>query len=146
MEIRQVFFKDKYWNKLIDFVKKSSWRESPIIAEHWEKNDYLDWERIFIAVESDNIIGHCSLNSKDSVPDVEYTPYIQSVFVNEQFRGKRISEKMINYTINYAKTIGSKKVYIVSDQKNLYEKYGFEKIDEKNDYRGELQSIFMKNI
>jgi hypothetical protein len=27
MEIRQVFYKDEYWDKLIYFVKKSSWRE-----------------------------------------------------------------------------------------------------------------------
>jgi predicted N-acetyltransferase YhbS len=146
MEIRQVFYKDENWDKLIDFVKNSSWRESPIIAKHWEKNIFLDWERIFVAFENNNIIGHCSFNKTDTIPDVEYTPYIQSVFVNEQFRGKRISEILIQYAINYAKTLGYKKVYIVSEHKNLYEKYGFVKIDEKNDYRGELQGIFIREI
>ena len=146
MEIKQVFYKDENWAKLIDFVKNSSWRESPIIAKNWEENNYLDWERIFVAMENNNIIGHCSLNNIDSVPNVEYKPYIQAVFVNEHFRGKRISEKMINSAINYAKTLGFDKVYIVSDHKNFYEKYGFEKIEEKNDYRGELQSIFFRKI
>jgi len=146
MEIKQVFYIDENWAKLIDFVKNSSWRESPIIAKNWEENNYLDWERIFVAIENNNIVGHCSLNEKDSVPNVEYTPYIQAVFVNEQYRGNRISEKMINSAIEYAKTLGFDKVYIVSDHKNFYEKYGFEKIDEKNDYRGELQSIFFKKI
>ena len=146
MEIKQVFFKDENWDKLIDFVKKSSWRESPIIAKNWEENNYLDWERIFAAIENNNIIGHCSLNNIDAVPDAEYTPYIQAVFVNEKFRGNRISEKMINSAIEYAKTLGFKNVYIVSDHKNFYEKYGFAKVDEKNDYKGELQSIFCKKI
>ena len=146
MEIRQVFYKDENWDKLIDFVKNSSWRESPIIAEYWEKNNFLDWERIFVAFENNKIIGHCSFNKKDTIPDAEYTPYIHSVFVNEQFRGNRISEKLILYAINYAKTLEYKKVYIVSEHKNFYEKYGFKKIDEKNDYRGELQGIFIKEI
>jgi len=146
MEIKQVFYNDENWAKLINFVKNSSWRESPIIAKNWEEVKYLDWERIFVAIENNNIVGHCSLNEKDSVPNVEYTPYIQAVFVNEQYRGNRISEKMINSAIEYAKTLGFDKVYIVSDHKNFYEKYGFEKIDEKNDYRGELQSIFFKKI
>ena len=146
MEIKQVFYNDENWAKLINFVKNSSWRESPIIAKNWEEVKYLDWERIFVAIENNNIVGHCSLNEKDSVPNVEYTPYIQAVFVNEQYRGNRISEKMINSAIEYAKTLGFDKVYIVSDHRNFYEKYGFEKIDEKNDYRGELQSIFFKKI
>jgi len=137
---------DEHWDKLIDFVKKSSWRESPIIAKNWEENDYLDWERIFVAVENNHIIGHCSLNEKDSVPEVEYTPYIQSIYVNEQFRGKRVSEKLILSAISYAKTLDFKEVYIVSDLCNFYEKYGFIKIDEKNDYRGEKQNIFMRKI
>jgi N-acetylglutamate synthase-like GNAT family acetyltransferase len=146
MEIRQVFYKDEYWDKLIDFVKNSSWRESPIIAKNWEENKFLDWERIFVAIENNNIAGHCSLNERDSVPDAKYTPYIQAVFVNEQFRGKRLSEKLILSAMSYAKTLGFEKVYIVSDHKNFYEKYGFIKIDEGNDYRGELQSIFVQKI
>jgi len=143
MEIIQVRYNDINWGKLIEFVQKSSWRESPIIAKNWLENNYLDWERIFAAIENGNIAGHCSLNEKDSIPDVEYTPYIQSVFVNEQFRGDGLSEKLILHAMSYAKTLGFKKVYIVSDHKNFYEKYGFKKIDEKNDYRGEPQSIFM---
>jgi len=146
MEIKQILYKDKNWDKLIEFVKKSSWRESPIIAKNWEENNYLDWERIFMAVENNSIVGHCSLNEKDSVPDVEYTPYIQSIFVNEQFRGNRISEKLILHAMSYAKTLGFEKVYIVSDHKNFYEKYGFMKIDEKNDYRGESQGIFVHDL
>ena len=146
MEIRQIFYKDEYWHKLIDFAKKSSWRESPIIAQNWEENNYLDWERIFALIENNNIIGHCSLNNKDSIPDLEYTPYIQSIYIDEKFRGNRLSEKLISKAVSYAKTLGFKKVYIVSDHINFYEKYGFEKIGEKNDYRGELQNIFTKII
>ena len=142
MEIKQVLYDDENWKKLIDFVNKSSWRESPIIAKNWEEYSYLEWERIFVAFDNNNIIGHCSLNERDSIPDVEYKPYIQSVFVNEQFRGKRIGEKLILHAIDYAKTLGFGKVYIISDLNNLYEKYGFVKIDEKIDYRGELQNIY----
>ena len=108
MEIKQVLFNDENWKKLIDFVKGSSWSESPIIAKNWEEYNYLEWERIFAAFENDNIIGHCSFNNVDCVPDVDYTPYIQSVFVNENYRGRRVSEKLINTAIEYAKSLGFK--------------------------------------
>ena len=120
------------------------YRLHSVLRQVLYKDEY--WERIFVAIENNNIAGHCSLNEKDSVPDVEYTPYIQAVFVNEQFRGKRLSEKLILCAMSYAKTLGFEKVYIVSDHKNFYEKYGFIKIDEGNDYRGELQSIFVQKI
>jgi len=146
MEIKQVLFNDENWKKLIEFVKSSSWSESPIIAKNWEKYNYLEWERIFAAFENDNIIGHCSFNSVDCVPDVDYTPYIQSVFVNEKYCGKRVSEKLINTAIEYAKSLGFKEVYIVSGHINFYEKYGFIKMDEKKEYRGVLQGIYRKEI
>jgi len=146
MEIKQVLFNDENWRKLIDFVKSSTWSESSIIAKNWEEYNYLEWERIFAAFENDNIIGHCSFNNVDCVPDVDYTPYIQSVFVNENYRGKRVSEKLINTAIEYAKSLGFKEVYMISGHINFYEKYGFIKIDEKKEYRGVLQSIYRNEI
>lgn len=38
------------------------------------------------------------------------------------------------YLMNYAKSIGFEKVYLVSGENGLYEKYGFIKIDDKKDY------------
>jgi len=146
MEIKQVLYNNENWKKLIDFVKSSSWSESPIIAKNWEEYNYLEWERIFAAFEDNNIIGHCSFNNVDCVPDVDYTPYIQSVFVNENYRGKRVSEKLIKTAIEYAKSLEFKEVYIVSGHINFYEKYGFLKIDEKKEYRGVLQGIYRKEI
>lgn len=43
------------------------------------------------------------------------------MFVGEEYRGNRLSQK----------TIGFDKVYMVSDCENLYEKYGFHVIDRK---------------
>ena len=146
MEIKQVLFNDENWKKLIDFVKSSSWSESPIITKNCEEYNYLDWERIFAAFENDNIIGHCSLNNVDCVPNVDYKPYIQSVFVKKNYRGKRVSEIMLNIAIEYAKSLGFKEVYIVSGHINFYEKYGFTIIDEKKEYRDVLQGIYRKEI
>ena len=38
---------------------------------------------------------------------------------------------MIRYALKYARGLGFDRVYLVSDHENLYEKYGFVKIDEK---------------
>ena len=86
---------------------------------------------IFVAFEDNHIVAYCTLTKTDCIPNVPYTPYIGYMFVGEQYRGRRISQKLINFVLEYAKGLHFNKVYLVSDHINLYEKYGFIKIDEK---------------
>lgn len=105
---------------------------------------FSDWERVFVALDSDHIAGYCALAKTDCIPDIPYTPYIGFVFVGEQYRGNRLSEKLILSASAYAKGLGFDKVYLVSDHVNLYEKYGFVKIDEKEAPWGAIETIFMQ--
>ena len=54
-----------------------------------------------------------------------------------------MSEKLIFSALQYAKELRFDKVYLVSDHINLYEKYGFIKIDEKLAPWGNMETIFM---
>jgi len=76
------------------------------------------------------------------IPDIPYTPYIGFVFVGERYRGKRLSGKLILSALAYAKELGFDQAYLISDHVNLYEKYGFVKIDEKEAPWGAMQSIY----
>jgi hypothetical protein len=53
---------------------------------------------------------------------------------------------MINEVEKYAKTLNFEKLYIVSDHKWLYEKYWFEKCNEKVDELGRTETIFLREI
>ncbi len=57
-----------------------------------------------------------------------FSPFIGFVFVDENYRGKRISETLIKKVIEYANELGYENIYIMSGEQGLYEKYGFEKI------------------
>ena len=57
-----------------------------------------------------------------------------------------MSNPMINEVAKYAKTLNFEKLYIVSDHKWLYEKYWFEKCDEKVDDLGRVETIFFREI
>jgi len=65
------------------------------------------------------------------------------MFVGENFRGNRISEKLILRALEYAKELEFEKVYLVSDQINLYEKYNFVKIEERFDLWGNKEKIYI---
>lgn len=68
------------------------------------------------------------------------------MFVDEEYRGNRLSQQLIQYAIDYLKTVGFDKVYIVSDHENLYEKYGFSVIDHKIALWGSEEKIYMQKF
>jgi N-acetylglutamate synthase-like GNAT family acetyltransferase len=146
MEIKQIFPNDELWQKLIDYGKNCSWKAGSYFAKQMEENKFIEWERVFVAIDGNNIAGFCTFVKNDCIPDVKYTPYISCIFVGEQYRGQRLSEKMILTVIEYAKEVKFNEVYIVSNHINLYEKNGFIKIDEKRDYWNNFEKIYKKII
>lgn len=111
-----------------------------------EENEFSSWEKIFVVTNNDKIIWFCTFTKEDWIPDCDYSPFVWFIFVDENYRWKRISEKMINEVEKYAKTLNFKKLYIVSDHKGLYEKYWFKKCDEKIDELWRVETIFCKDI
>ena len=56
MEIKFLTTKDNLWDRLIDYANSCDWEAGPILAKKMEENNFLDWERVFIATENDKII------------------------------------------------------------------------------------------
>lgn len=136
----------QYWKETIEFAENCSWIAGPHLAECMRKNEFRDWESVFVSIIDDKIVGYCTIAEKDFYPENRYSPWISSVFVDEKFRGNRISKKMIEEVLKYAKTIGFKKAYIPTDMEGFYEKYGFEYIDQLKNYLGNMDNILEYNI
>ncbi|RBL89415.1 GNAT family N-acetyltransferase [Chitinophaga flava] len=142
MEIRTLKFGDDLWNPIIEYAQNCSWKAGPVLAKQMQENVFIDWQRVFAAYEGQHIAGYCTITETDVIPSVSYTPYIGFVFVGEEYRGQRLSEQMIKFALAYAKNVGFKEVYLVSREKGLYEKYGFVKIDQKENSTGYDDQIF----
>lgn len=135
--------KSKIWIDVIKYAKKCSWKAGPYLAHLMQNNVFSDWERVIVGLYENEIASYCTLTKKDSIPEIEYSPFIGFVFVGEQFRGKRVSERMIQFALSYARSIRFRKVYLISGEIGLYEKYGFEKIEDRRDIsRNSIEQIF----
>lgn len=143
MQIESLTYSDKLWQAVAEYAQNCSWKAGGNLAKQIKEGQFSDWERVFVALDDDQIAGYCTFAKTDCIPDVSYTPYIGFMFVGEQYRGQRLSEKLILSVLTYAKELGFEKVYLVSDHVNLYEKYGFLKIDEKEAPWGAIETIFM---
>lgn len=146
IEVRKVVRTDALWSRLADYAQSCSWIAGPHLAGMLRENRFSDWEAVFAAMDGERIVGFCTFLKTDYYPENRYWPWISSIFVDEQYRGRRISGLMIEKAIEYAKEQGFDKVYIPSDMTGFYEKYGFELIDRLVNYGGDEDNVFMKRI
>ena len=147
MEITVITNGHPLWDQTISFAETCSWKAGPYLAKKMRNNEFAEVERVIVATENDSPVGYCTFSLKDELPeDSEYSPFIGFVFVDENCRGKRISEKMIAAALDYAESNGYETVYILSGESGLYEKYGFEKIRDVGTIYGTVDHLFQKGV
>ncbi|MBQ6212557.1 MAG: GNAT family N-acetyltransferase [Ruminococcus sp.] len=136
MEIYTMTNTHEKWGITAAFAEKCTWRAGKRLSELMCSNFFKERERVFAAFEDGEPVGFCTLSEKDELdPKYPYSPLIGFVFVDEVHRGRRISGRMIEKVLEYAKSIGYDKAFVMSGEKGLYEKYGFE-------YMGDFESIY----
>lgn len=137
---------DNMWEKVRQFAANCSWGAGKSLSQNMSDNTFTDWERVIVALYENNIAGYCTVAKSDCISNVPYTPYIGYLFVDEKYRGHRLSQKLISYAMSYLRTLNFSQVFLVSDHENLYEKYGFKVIDKKPAPWGEMEKIYMREL
>ena len=133
--------------EFLHFVENCSWTE---VRDHiaglirnWE---FTDWETMFAAVKDGKIIGMASLLKTDYYPLPEIFPWVSCVFVEKEFRGDRISGKLIDAANRYAKEQGFTKTYIPTEYTGLYERYGYTYVKDIVNYGGGTDRLYEKEL
>ena len=130
---------------LLEFVKNFSWdavKEHTIhIIKNWE---FEEWETPFVAMVSGHIVGMVTIMKTDYYPLPEIYPWVSTLFVSEEYRGNKISKKLVDYANEYAKSIGFDRTYIPTEHIGLYEKYGYCYIKDIVNYGGETDRLYVK--
>lgn len=146
-EIKKVDRNTELADELVRFVENFSWEE---VREHtlqvlrnWE---FSEWETMFVAVADNQIVGMASIAKTDYYPLPEIYPWVSSVFVAEEYRGHRISEKLIEAVNQYAKSLGFKETYIPSEHIGLYEKYGYHYVRDIVNYGNGIDRLYVKQL
>lgn len=111
------------------------------------ENEFKEWERVCAVCVNGKVAGFSTFTEKDELSEqYDFTPFIGFAFVDEQFRGRRLSELMIQSIISYAKELGYEKVYIMSGEIGLYEKYGFAKLGDYETIYGSKDQLFVQPV
>ena len=146
MNIHIIKKTDSLWIPVAEYAETCSWDACGKMAAFMREGRFNDWERIFIAEENGNFMGFCALLTPKGFPGSEYTPLLKWLFVDEKYRGQRISQKLIEVASEYSKNLGYGQIFLTTWHKGLYEKYGFIKIRDKEVRDGYFEGVYAKNI
>jgi len=137
----------KEWKNVEKQVSQVSWVAGKSLAQKMCTNDFSDWEKVIIGKNEDGaLISFCVVSKEDGLNDKSISPFIGYVFVSEEYRGNRLSEKLLQQAESYLRTEDFKSVYIVSGEDGLYEKYGYKKIGNCKTIYGHDENLFEKQL
>ncbi len=147
LQIRKVDKDTDLAAELIRFVETFSWEE---VKEHTLQNlrdwVFTDWETMFAAIADGKIVGMGAIAKTDYYPLPEIFPWVSCLFVSEDYRGRRISQKLIDHANSYAKALGFERTYIPSEHVGLYEKYGYRYLKDIVNYGGGTDRLYVKEL
>ena len=75
-------------------------------------------------VDKDTLIGFISLFKHDDVENCDLTPWYATIYVKSEYRGKGYSKILNDAILKEAKRLGYDRVYLKSELKGYYEKFG----------------------
>ena len=121
-------------NQNVDWItqiENCDWNAAKILSELLhnpnEFNDVLGENgKLFILKDGDKLVAFATLTRRECIEDDSLYPWIGFVYTRPEYRGKRLSEKIVEHACNVAKDQGYNRVYIATEYAGeLYKKYGF---------------------
>jgi GNAT superfamily N-acetyltransferase len=88
--------------------------------------------RAFVAHEGTEFAGTASVIASDLDERPQYTPWVATVWVEPQFRSRRIGRELIAHAADHAFSIGAPRVYLTARpaRRSLYEQLGWSVVEE----------------
>lgn len=92
-------------------------------------NDYLSGKTElgwYLCFNGDKILGGLGVIENDFHDRKDLSPNVCAVYTEEEYRGQGIAGKLLNMAVDDLRSKGISPVYLVTDHKGFYEKYGWE--------------------
>ncbi|WP_026580914.1 GNAT family N-acetyltransferase [Bacillus sp. J33] len=79
----------------------------------------------YAAIENERIIGTYALIRNDLNSRQDLYPWLACVYVNEEYRGRKLGSVLLDHALSEAAKLGFEKLYLTTDLEGYYEKYGW---------------------
>ena len=91
---------------------------------------------MYICVDGEQLVGTAALVESDMDSHPELSPWLASVYVNQDFRNHGFGTALVNHLVSQAKVLGYSPLYLFTpDRANFYRNLGWQFIAQES-YRG----------
>lgn len=134
---------DEFKQELLNQINEPLWIGARHLYERVKNNE--NHGKLFIMYDNDkkHIVSFGTLSDFDEIKSDKLKPWIGSVYTFRPYRGNRYSEKLIKHMLQIAKEAGNEFVYLSSDNKGMYEKFGFVFYNMMTTVKGNETQVFI---
>lgn len=117
---------NQWSKKKLDAKEMNEYIQNKIIEIQDEIKEYCK----LILIDNNTLIGFISLFKTDGKERQELNPWYATMYVKEEYRGRGYSKILNDEILKEAKNRGFNKIYLKTNLKNYYEKYGAKYIED----------------
>ncbi len=98
--------------------------------------------KFFLMLEEDEIIGCYALLVNDIISRQDLLPWFACLFIEETHRGNRLCQVMFDHAETEVRAGGYNVMFLTTDHAGLYEKFGWERIEDGYGVSGNQSRIY----
>lgn len=149
MEIINYFESEKQ-AELTAKISACDWSAAGFLTELLQKDTFNEtlggWGDLYLLMDGENLVSFATFTGQDAVRDESLYPWIGFVFTKPEYRGHRYAGLLLSHAEAKAAIMGHGRVYIATDHVGLYEKYGYEYLENRIDCWGDDMRVLYKNL
>lgn len=131
-------------------IARCDWSAARFLTELLEKGTFDEtlggWGKLLMLMDGENLVSFLTLTGQDAVRDESMTPWIGFVFTEPSYRGHHYAGRLLAYAEACAAKAGYRTVHIATDHVGLYEKYGYQYLENRVDCWGDDTRVLYKDL
>ncbi len=98
--------------------------------------------QFYLLLHNREIVGCFGLINNDFISRHDLFPWLCCVYISPEHRGQRLSGEMFLKAQKIVRAMGYKNLYLTTDHDGLYEKFGWQRIEDGYDPQGVVSKIY----
>ena len=139
--------RQEHW---LEEIGKSDWSAGRFLYKLLRDGTFFDamgeGSRVLLLTDGDELVSYCTYAEKDDIQPTDLTPWVGFVYTFPARRGRRYAGLLFEEIERLAKAEETDAVYLSTNHKGLYEKYGFAFLTVMTDLDGNPSKVYVKKI
>lgn len=117
-----------------------------ILEDNAVEKNFGEGSEVLLLTENGELTSFCTYAAQDEIDDLSLTPWAGFVYTFPEHRGHRYAGLLLDCAKETARKNGYRKLYVSSEEKGLYEKYGFTYMTDMPSVHGYTTQVFVCDL